>query len=191
MDKEAEPCDFPFARSTHRFPIFSSLTLALRELDGNVLLTGREISEDAFHDEYDIMEGVNKTFPRSFKPGTSCPKMKKISLDETALHDLRSIFFDSDGSLKNSIKKDIDVSTRHGFINFSNPSCQDQRQDERWQIPVKRHSERGFVDVRSIFESFLSQNGLLDPREEHIHDLGILVGGTGKIELRMMLWHDV
>jgi hypothetical protein len=68
------------------------------------------------------MTKVNKTLPRPFHPGVSRPKLQKVELSTNALFWLRSIFFDSDGSLQNSILDDIDLSSRHGYINFSNAS---------------------------------------------------------------------
>jgi hypothetical protein len=171
----------------------SPFAFAYRELDGNILLTDQHISEDSFYDEFETMADVNSTFPRTFETDKSRPKMRKIELGPSALRELRSIFFDPDGSLKEGIAKDVDLTTRHGFINFSNPNCREFRRDQRWQIPIKRHSNRELIGARQIFEDFLSRNGLLDPTREHIHDLGILIGGTGKLgscrSVSVLLWY--
>jgi hypothetical protein len=145
--------------------------------NGCLLLTEDEISHQEFCDEVKIMVALNKTLRRPYHPGVSRPKLQKLEISSQSLNELKSIFFDKDGSLRRDIIEDTDLSTRHGYINFSNASCPDPRNDQRWQIPLKRHTMR-VVTTRSAFETFLSQKGLMDPSRETIHDLGMLIGGT-------------
>jgi hypothetical protein len=159
------------------FSVGGKIKLPYRIHNGCLLVTENELSHEEFCNQTKLMTKVNKTLPRPFHPGVSRPRLQKVELSTKARFQLRSIFFDSDGSLRDSILDDIDLSTRHGYINFANASCQDQRNDYRWQVPIKRHTMR-VVAVRSAVESLFSEQKILLPGHEKIHDLGILIGGT-------------
>ena len=153
------------------------IRLPYRIHNGCLVVTEMEMSHEEFCKQTALMRKVNETLPRPFEPGVSRPKFQKVDLSKDALSKLRSIFFDADGRLRKSIVPDLDMTTRHGYINFRNASCNDERNDYRWQVPVKRHTMR-FIDTRSAVESFFSEQSILHPVNEKIHDLGILIGGT-------------
>ena len=158
-----------------------------RIYNGCLLVTEKQMKHSEFCRQVRIMRQVNKTLPRPFSSTISGDdqepsrptfhKCDKMSPD--ALSRLRSLFFDDDtGSLRRSIFNDVDLSARHGYINFSNASCKSVRNDYRWQVPIKRHTLSSFVTTRAAVESLFSETRLLHPHHEKIHDLGILIGGT-------------
>jgi hypothetical protein len=146
--------------------------------NGCLLVTENEMTHAEFCRQVKLMLKVNKTLPRPHNPGVSRPRLHKVDFPPEALSKLRSMFFNDDGSLCRSIIDDVDLSTRHGYINFSNASCQHRRNDYRWQVPIKRHGNSSFVATRAAVESLFSEQRLLHPHHEKIHDLGILIGGT-------------
>ena len=152
--------------------------LPYRIRNGTLLVTEQELSYDEFVSQTKLMEKVNKKLKRQFFPGVSRPKMHKCSLSSEALSQLRSIFFNDRGCLRKSITGDIDMSTKHGYINFANASCRDARNDYRWQVPLLRHNRLKNVPTRSLVEDLLAEHGCFHPEHETIHDLGILIGGT-------------
>jgi hypothetical protein len=160
------------------FTVGGRVKLPNRMFNGCLLVTEHELPHEEFCSQMKLMTKVNKTLPRPFHPGTSRPRLHGVGKFKAALTQLRSIFFDSDGSLRRTIMDSADLSSRHGYINFSNASCLDQRNDYRWQVPIKRHSVRGFVTTRSAVESLFSEQKFIHPDHEKIHDLGILIGGT-------------
>jgi hypothetical protein len=162
----------------HHYAVGGKIKLPYRIQNGCLLITEQELSHEEFCKQMKVTGKVNQTLPRPFHRGVSRPKLQKVDLSISTLSQLRSIFFDTDGSLRNTMMDDIDLSSRHGYINFSNASCRDQRNDYRWQVPVKRHTMRGFVSTRSAVESFFSEQKILSPGHETIHDMGILIGGT-------------
>lgn len=166
---EAEICHFTLGGETK---------IPDRIRDGSLLVTEEELSCEEFVRQKSIMEMVNKKLKRPFYPGTSRARMHKAGLSAEAVSKLKSIFFDERGRLRKSIASDIDKSSRHGYITFSNSICQDIRNDYRWQVPLRRHDGHHFVSTRSMVESLLSEHGLIHPEHERIHDLGILIGGT-------------
>jgi len=52
------------------------------------------------------------------------------------------------------------------------------RNDYRWQVPLQRHDTDHLVATRSMVESLLIEEGIVNPEQERIHDMGILIGGT-------------
>jgi len=88
-----------------------------------------------------LMNMVNQTFPRPYYPGVSRPKLQQLdkSVTPEQVQALWGIFFDEDGSLSDSIRSDIDLSAKHGYINFNNVNSGKERQDKRWQVPIRKH----------------------------------------------------
>jgi len=121
------------------------------------------------------MTKVNASFPRPYFPGTSRPKFQRLELSHDQIKRLRDLYFDSDGSLSDSIRKDVDSSAKHGFINFNNPACR-TRFDSRWQVPIRKHGCVSLVPTRNTTEQVLRD--VIDREVETLYDLGILVGGT-------------
>jgi hypothetical protein len=87
------------------------------------------------------MDKVNRTIPRPFVPGLSRPFLKQLNLSKAALDGLQQPFFEDDGRLRRSVVPDIDLSPKHGYINFNNMNCSEERNDKRWQVPLRRHSQ--------------------------------------------------
>lgn len=154
------------------------IKLPNRMYNGSLLVTEQELSHEEFCKQVKLMMKVNKTLPRPFHPNKSRPRLHKVNFSQEALERLRSIFFEANGSLRRSIVEDIDLTSRHGYINFSNASCRDQRNDYRWQVPMQRHGLSRTVPTRSTVESLFAEEKILHPGYEKIHDLGILIGGT-------------
>jgi hypothetical protein len=150
-------------------------------------LTGVDISADAFLKTSKFMNRVNATLLRPFYENHSRPKLQQLTLSEDKFKRIKALFFDLDGSLRSSMKKDIDTSFKHGYINFNNKRCLDERKDQRWQVPLKSHkkSPARIVRTRKSVERIL--HGIIDPRFEKLHDVGMLIGGTEDQSLH----HDV
>jgi hypothetical protein len=147
-----------------------------RKQNGGPLYTDDDMPLTIFMEETNFMEQINKSFPRKYFPGKSRPRLSSINLTEEKFGALKNLFFDTDGSLSDAIKQDIDTSSKHGYINFANLLCQQQRQDARWQVPIRKHYIGSIVETRQKAESILSD--LYDSHLEAIYDLGILIGGT-------------
>lgn len=86
------------------------------------------------------MERVNQSIERPFIRGISRPAFKQLNLSQSTLEELKQIFFNCDGSLQASIVRDVDLSRKHGYINFSNSLCLEPRNDKRWQVPLRHHN---------------------------------------------------
>jgi hypothetical protein len=156
--------------------------------NGNLLLTSKELSDAEFSQQRDIMEQVNKTIRRPYKPGYSVPRFQQAKISDKALKQLKAVFFDEDGSLNKKILKDTDFTARNGFLNFANDLCKKKRTDKRWQIPLRRHSpQKRSVGTRARIEDLMSDQQLVNLEVETIHDLGMLIGGTQDQSLH----HDI
>eukprot|EP00934_Nitzschia_sp_Nitz4_P008329 Nitzschia sp. Nitz4//scaffold3_size479765//378541//380566//NITZ4_000160-RA/size479765-snap-gene-1.376-mRNA-1//1//CDS//3329550938//8319//frame0 len=155
--------------------------------EGLLVISENNLSLKDFRRERILFKQLNKALPRQFHPGKSRPLLQVADITPTQLTELRSIFFDEDGSLSNAIVEDVDLSTRHGYINFSNVSCTAERADRRWQVPLQRHGIENQVVARTRVENLLEGLGLLSKQHEHIHDMGILIGGTEDQSLH----HDI
>jgi hypothetical protein len=161
------------------YTLKGEIRLPYRIRNGTLLVTEQELLCEEFIRQKRIMKMVNARLARSFYPGVSRPKMHKASLSEEARSRLRLIFFDEkNGRLRKSIVNDVDKSSRHGYIGFSNSLCSDKRNDYRWQVPLLRHSKDQYVVARALVETLLSKSGLIHRQHEQLHDLGILIGGT-------------
>lgn len=169
------------------YTLGGEIKIPYRIRNGTLLVTEDQLSYEEFVRQKGIMEIVNKKLKRPFHPGTSRPKMHKANLSVEAVSQLRSIFFDERGRLRKWIVNDIDKTTRHGYITFSNSRCEAVRNDYRWQVPLRRHGEHQFIATRSRAESLLSEHGFVHPEHERIHDMGILIGGTEDQSLH----HDI
>jgi hypothetical protein len=150
--------------------------LPQRFRDGTVLVTEKEMSFEAFHAQSTMGNAVNRKLQRLYIPGVSRPRLCAVSMPVEGLVDLRSIFFDEHGALNKDIVGDIDLSSRHSFITFSNDGS--DRGDLRWQVPLRRHGKNQTVRTRRRVEQLLARHGCVNKAKEHIHDLGILMGGT-------------
>jgi len=157
-----------------------------RDENGDFVLNGDEISAKSFSKMTRFMKKVNATFLRPFYANRSRPRLQQLKLPKFTFQQLKALFFDFDGSLRNSIRKDIDTSLKHGYINFSNKSCVDERNDERWQVPLKHHmSSANVIGTRETVERLLG--GVFNPAFETLDDIGMLIGGTEDQSLH----HDV
>ena len=149
-------------------------------------MDSKGISLQGFLQVTKFMNQVNYTLPRSFNRGFSRPMLQKLDLSADTFQLLKALFFDDDGSLRRSMSKDIDTSLKHGYINFRNSLCRDERRDERWQVPVKQQrSSVHVVSTRKAVERLLS--GVINPDFEMLGDVGLLIGGTEDQSLH----HDV
>jgi hypothetical protein len=156
-----------------------------READGSLLLTDLDMSLSDFIGKLNFMNNVNESFPRLCNPGESRPRCQQLQLSTDKVSALRKLFFDADGSLSDAIRIDIDTSAKHGYINFQNSMCREERQDKRWQVPMQKHGIGALVSTRKEAENILS--GIFNPETEALYDLGILIGGTED----QALHHDV
>eukprot|EP00540_Astrosyne_radiata_P000366 CAMPEP_0116838908 /NCGR_PEP_ID=MMETSP0418-20121206/9475_1 /TAXON_ID=1158023 /ORGANISM="Astrosyne radiata, Strain 13vi08-1A" /LENGTH=932 /DNA_ID=CAMNT_0004468965 /DNA_START=205 /DNA_END=3004 /DNA_ORIENTATION=+ len=162
----------PFVCSCHGSQPF----LPPRLWKGAPLLTAEDISLEDFLEQTRFMATVNSTFPRPFYPDRSRPKLQGLQLSDQVLKQIKTIFFDRDGSLSDSIRKDIDSSAKHGYINFQNHMSLRERKDLRWQVPIKKHGCVDKIPTRMSIEKLLK--GIINPDLETLSDLGILIGGT-------------
>lgn len=154
--------------------------------NGDLILDSKGISPKAFLQVAKFMNRVNDTLPRSFYRGRSRPMLQQLNLSVNIFQQLKALFFDEDGSLRRSMSKDIDTSLKHGYINFRNLLCLDERRDERWQVPVKQQkSSVHVVSTRKAVERLLS--GVINRDVERLGDVGLLIGGTEDQSLH----HDV
>lgn len=155
------------------------------DVDRSLLYTDRDMSRTDFIAKVHFMKQVNASLPRIRIPGESRPRLQKIQLPTDKIHEIRSLFFDADGSLRDDMKNDIDLSPKHGFINFENQVCFEERRDQRWQVPIRKHDMGYQIPTRKVVERILSD--VFNPETEVLDDLGILIGGTED----QALHHDV
>ena len=154
--------------------------------NGDLILDSKGISPKAFLQVAKFMNRVNDTLPRSFYRGRSRPMLQQLNLSVNIFQQLKALFFDEDGSLRRSMSKDIDTSLKHGYINFRNLLCLDERRDERWQVPVKQQkSSVHVVSTRKAVERLLS--GVINRDVERLGDVGLLIGGTEDQSLPPMI----
>ncbi len=196
-DAAVEECDRLLRRLNQRkknieaevchYTVGGKIKLPYRIRNGTLLVTEEELSYEEFVSQKKLMEKVNKMLKRQFYPGISRPRMQKASLSHEALSQLRTIFFNEQGCLRKSIVKDIDASSKHGYISFANTSCRAMRNDYRWQVPLWLHTQFRLVPTRSMVEELLAEHGFIHADHEQIHDLGILIGGTEDQSLH----HDI
>lgn len=106
---------------------------------GTYLLTADDMTFKDFLEETKFMASVHATFPRPFRPSYSRPKLQKVGMTPVQMKAIKELFFDADGSLSDAIRKDIDTSAKHGYINFQNSMCFHERRDLRWQVPIRKH----------------------------------------------------
>jgi hypothetical protein len=110
--------------------------------DGAFVYTAGDMPVNEFLDRAVFMDKVNRTInPRPFIPGVSRPVFKQLNLPQASRDDLKNKFFEEDGRLRRKVAADIDFSSKHNFIRFSNPSCAETRNDKRWQVPILGHSK--------------------------------------------------
>jgi hypothetical protein len=132
------------------------------------------------------LNSVNESFPSLFTPGISRPKLQQLNLSTENMKALKSLFFDADGSLRDAVLQDIDLSVKHGYINFRNARCLENRNDRRWQIPIRKHDDENVISTRKAVEHVLG-DGVIASDKEALYDLGIIIGGTEDQSLH----HDV
>eukprot|EP00549_Striatella_unipunctata_P011611 CAMPEP_0118723340 /NCGR_PEP_ID=MMETSP0800-20121206/31950_1 /TAXON_ID=210618 ORGANISM="Striatella unipunctata, Strain CCMP2910" /NCGR_SAMPLE_ID=MMETSP0800 /ASSEMBLY_ACC=CAM_ASM_000638 /LENGTH=414 /DNA_ID=CAMNT_0006631757 /DNA_START=843 /DNA_END=2088 /DNA_ORIENTATION=- len=157
-----------------------------RSPEGSRLFTGEEISLEEFLRKADFMAKVNRTFPRHFDKEGSRPRLRHLELSQETINKLRSIFFDEDGSLADSMRHEIDISIKNDprYITFRNFSCAQERKDKRWQVPVRKHFS---IESRRAVADILKEQGVYNPEFERLHDVALLFGGTEDQSLH----HDV
>jgi hypothetical protein len=170
--------------SSVRMPVTSILPRKSDD-DRSLLYTDRDMHLSDFIANVHFMNKVNASLPRLCIPGKSRPRLQKVLLATDTIHEIRRLFFDDDGSLRDDIMNDIDLSPKHGFINFENQVCFEERRDQRWQVPIRKHGIGFLIPTRKAVERILS--GVFNPETEVLDDLGILIGGTED----QALHHDV
>jgi hypothetical protein len=110
--------------------------------DGSSLtVTSADMSQETFLIHTALMDKVNDTFPRLLNQPGARPRMQALDISDQSLSRIHSMFFDKDGSLREDVKKDVEMSTKHGYINFQNTECAEERNDKRWQLPIKEHTQ--------------------------------------------------
>jgi len=88
-----------------------------------------------------LMNQVNNSFARPPNRPGSRPHLQSLDVSDTFMSEIKPLFFDADGSLQNQMKNDIEMTLKHGYINFQNTACSDERNDKRWQLPIKQHCQ--------------------------------------------------
>ena len=146
------------------------------DVDRSLLFTDRDMSHADFISNVHFMNEVNESLPRFFISGVSRPRLQKVELPTDKINEIKRLFFDADGSLRDDVKNDIDLSSKHGFINFQNLVNFETRDDKRWQVPIRQHSLGCLTPTRKAVERILA--AAFDPETETLDDLGILIGGT-------------
>jgi hypothetical protein len=71
------------------------------------------------------MEEVNAYFPMAVDVTDSRLRLRSLNVSNSFLSTLRSLFFDDNGSLLDSIMDDIDMSSKHAYIQLGDPSVSD------------------------------------------------------------------
>jgi hypothetical protein len=104
-------------------------------------ITSSKMSLERFLQHAGLMNQINGDFHRPLDQPESRPRLRALNMSESCITTIKSVFFDEDGSLRNEIKNDIDMSLKHGYINFSNTSCSNARNDKRWQVPIRHHNQ--------------------------------------------------
>ena len=89
-----------------------------RAFDGSLVFDSHQMSKSAFIAHTKVMHRANEKFQRRFVPGHSRPTIKKFQFSKQTLAEIRNIFFDEDGSLRNSIVSDIDISMHNGKLHI-------------------------------------------------------------------------
>ena len=118
--------------------------------------TADDMSLADFIEETKFMAEVNAAFPRPFVPNESRPRLQRLDLSQDQIDRLRDLFFDPDGSLRDSIQKEVDSSAKHGYINFNNTACR-KREDSRWQVPIRKHG-CGKQDTKTSHDCLLTES---------------------------------
>jgi len=146
--------------------------------------TKKDMKQSDFEKRKKRCDKVNNSFSERFVPGVSRPSLSMITLNEVGVSKIRDVVFDADGSLKSTIVKDIVMKDNHNFIKFGGEVYNDMR----WQVPIQKHS-RNLCDVktRETIEKILQEEGIINPEEEMITEMGILIGGT----MDQPIHHDI
>lgn len=117
--------------------------------DGSSLtVTSADMSQETFLIHTALMDKVNDTFPRLLNQPGARPRMQALDISDESLAKIHSMFFDKDGSLREDVKRDVEMSTKHGYINFQNTECAEERNDKRWQLPIKQHTQGELYLIR-------------------------------------------
>lgn len=151
-----------------------------RSYDGSLIITSDKMSITDFLKRASLMAKVNETFPRRYIPKVSRPSLRQLNFSTSNFSELKAVFFDEDGSLKNEIKHEIDTSVRNDprYINFKNRACPIERTDMRWQVPIRKHGAGCDIETRSKVESLFKAEGVFSPEHEKVDEIGLLFGGT-------------
>jgi hypothetical protein len=102
--------------------------------DGRSLfITSYEMPLNSFLQHTRLMNKINEDLHwRLYR--NSRPRLRALNVSKACISKIKSIFFDKDGSLRDTIKNDVDP--QHLYINFSNESCPYERNDKRWQVQL-------------------------------------------------------
>ena len=110
--------------------------------DGSALVvTLADMTLETFLHHTALMNKVNESFAQPLNRPGARPRLQSLDISEASLSKIKSTFFDADGSLRNEMKNDIEMTLKHGYINFQNTACSDARNDKRWQLPIKQHCQ--------------------------------------------------
>mmetsp|Transcript_33797 Transcript_33797/g.73241 ORF Transcript_33797/g.73241 Transcript_33797/m.73241 type:complete len:1510 (+) Transcript_33797:223-4752(+) len=144
---------------------------------GHLIFSENEMPLPEFIRMKTLMREVNATFPREYLDASK-PTLSAVQLSNEDVEALQDVFFDSDGSLKNDVKADIDSGAKNDprYIVFFNSLCGAERTDTRWQVPIRHHSIGNEVRSRTKVEEMLSK--VLVPGREQLDDIGLLFGGS-------------
>eukprot|EP00978_Attheya_sp_CCMP212_P027022 scaffold90036_cov55-Attheya_sp.AAC.5 len=151
-----------------------------RSHDGSLLITAAEMDVSNFFEKASLMRSVNETFPRRHIPNESRPTLRQLKFSDETLSTMKTLFFDSDGSLSNKVRNQVDTSMRNDprYINFKNRTCKTERVDTRWQVPIRKHTLGNIVPARTIVEDLFARDGVITKLCENVDDIGLLFGGS-------------
>uniref|UniRef100_A0A7S2XKY4 Uncharacterized protein n=1 Tax=Attheya septentrionalis TaxID=420275 RepID=A0A7S2XKY4_9STRA len=151
-----------------------------RSNDGSLLITAAEMDVSNFFEKASLMRSVNETFPRRHIPNESRPTLRQLKFSDETLSTMKTLFFDSDGSLSNKVRNQVDTSMRNDprYINFKNRTCLTERVDTRWQVPIRKHTLGNIVPARTIVEDLFARDGVITKLCEKVDDIGLLFGGS-------------
>jgi hypothetical protein len=108
-----------------------------------VIYTEDEMPFVEFRRRAELMLKVNETIPKALVPGVSRPTFRELRLSPEVWTELKEVFFGEDGKLRDSIMNDVAINDHTVFINFKNIACRNPRNDQRWQIQFRHHSDGG------------------------------------------------
>jgi hypothetical protein len=147
---------------------------------------GHDETEYTFKGQNNLFEALkieynklNEKIPRLFYED-SRPSFVEHEILPNVRESLRNRFFDSDGTLLNSIENDVQLNVgdhrSFQFIYIENENTSQKKlkvNDKRLQIPIKDESE-----TYNLVKKSLVEQKIIDPVNETIYDVSLLIGGT-------------